>query len=115
MAPVGFEGYELDNISVMPSFIYYRYVPVDKPYQSADEITAYYMRPEEIPEEYTGLEFYQEQQNGVINDDGLIYEPRYNRILFAAGESCITLYIPDSMNDYETLKPLCVAEKITVE
>lgn len=54
-----------------------------------------------------------EAQTGVQrNSEGYLYRPNKNEIAFAVGDSCMTIYVPDSMNSYEILKELASAVKV---
>lgn len=47
-------------------------------------------------------------------DTGYLYIEDANTIYFELGAAWMSIMVPDSMNDYETLKSLCVAEKISL-
>ena len=54
-----------------------------------------------------------EAQTGVQrNSEGYLYRPNKNKVSFAVGDSCMTIYVPDSMNSYEILKELASAVKV---
>ena len=49
-----------------------------------------------------------------INEEGYIYSPEDNKIFFAPGNTRMAITVPDSMNNYDTLKSLCVVERIGI-
>ena len=55
-----------------------------------------------------------EQYDIPINEEGYIYSPEDNMIVFAPGNTWMAITVPDSMNNYDTLKSLCVVERVSI-
>lgn len=96
-------------------------------------IVYYYMPAEEINRPYfnykTGIVFIHSIEVGNASDpllatekqmstcrdqDGYIYVPSLNSIFFAIGNTRMSVRVPDSMNRYDTLKSLCVTDRVSI-
>ena len=111
-----FEGYELKNIVVSKWNIGYYYVPLGKKDSILDEqssIIVQYRRAEKSPYKSDIMENLAADMKAELTEDGLVYRPEINQIWFCAGNSTMYINYPDSMDSYELLKPLCVANKAT--
>lgn len=110
------EGQELLCIEVLEWIVTYYYMPVGsaEPFNYDEGLTVTYRRSDRMTEGYTLGEM-AERYGMEITDDGLLYDPERNEIVFSAGDSTMHITVPDSMNEYELLKGYCYAEKITVE
>ena len=48
------------------------------------------------------------------NEDGVIYDPAYREIIFPMGTAVGYVRVPESMNNYETILPLCQYEVLEI-
>jgi hypothetical protein len=112
-APSAFPGFSLLQIEVSPYNIIYYYTPDDAEEMWFDYnigITVTYSRISEKT-----LETIAAQLDLQPTEDGVLYDAKKANISFAEEASVISIHVPESMNTYEQLLPLCTAKKITVE
>lgn len=112
-----FEGYKLLRVTVSPWNIFYDYVPKDSTADrfSYDSGISVCISREESSDSDDPLKALAEQAGIGLTEDGLLYEPGRQSITFAVGSSWMYIIVPESMNEYETLKKLCKAEKIVIK
>lgn len=55
------------------------------------------------------------KQTGIsLTEDNILYDKNRNNAFFAAGDTCMSITVPDELNDYNYLKNLGLAEKVYV-
>lgn len=109
-----FEGFKLFQVELVPNAIIYYYLPIDSErnffmYDEGIQVTCY--REGKLLD--YSLEKIAEREDLECTEDGYLYRSVYNEINFTVGNTIMSITVPDSMNDYETLKELCVARKVT--
>ena len=121
-APVAeIPGYELQNVMLGPWYVTFRYVPQEElgkefDWLDNDHIFYYYTRNDRAVAFDMEAELKKfADKRGEIIDDGVWYNSERSEISFLVDKSMVHFTFPDSMNDYETLKPLLEMEKITIK
>lgn len=112
-----FEGFELAQIEVLAKRIIMYYIPNSSESKAFDYNTGIivtYAR-EEATTSKNPLAALADQVGMDLTDEGYLYEQARNTITFAAGNSWMSIRVPDDMNEYEQLAPLCVATKNTIK
>ena len=109
-----FSGYELDSVTVSAKSISYYYKPISvTEYELNNEIIVNYANPSR----FNGKDPMQSvvtQFRAALTEDGFLYLPEKRDITFPVGNSRMSITVPESMNTYEQLKPLCVATRYEV-
>ncbi len=105
-------GYYLCSIEVWDACIVFCYAPENDQMgvNSRNLIAVTYTREDKFP----GC-FDEFLDNGELTEDGYIYNVNNNKIYMPVGDSCVDIQVPDSMNNYETIKEMCKFNKIIVE
>lgn len=112
-----FEGFELAQIEVLAKRIIMYYIPnssTSKVFDYNTGIIVTYAR-EEATTSKNPLAALADQVGMDLTDEGYLYEQERNTITFAVGNSWMSIRVPDDMNEYEQLAPLCVATKNTIK
>ncbi|MBR2634628.1 MAG: hypothetical protein IKD31_03510 [Clostridia bacterium] len=112
-----FEGFELTQIEVLPKRIIMYYVPnssTSKAFDYNTGILVTYARREANASE-NPLAALADQVGMDLTNEGYLYDKKRNTITFAAGNSWMSIRVPDNMNEYKQLTPLCVATKNTIK
>ena len=112
-----FEGFELAQIEVLTKRIIMYYIPNSSTSKVFDYDTGIIVTYacEEATTSKNPLAALADQVGMDLTDEGYLYEQERNTITFAAGNSWMSIRVPDDMNDYEQLAPLCVATKNTIK
>ncbi len=105
-------GYCLCSIEVWDACIVFCYAPENDRMgvNSRKLIAVTYTREDKFPGCF--VEFL---DNGELTEDGYIYNANKNKIFVPVGDSCADIQVPDSMNNYDTIKAMCKFDKIIVE
>ena len=74
-----------------------------------------FQRPEDGVNQFDQIvEEHREENLPEPNEDGVIYDPAYREILFPMGTSFGYVRVLESMNNYETILPLCQYEVLEI-
>ncbi len=106
-------NYVLEGINVSKTEITYYYQPSDVPYSYKNLIKFIYKNPDQVTTE-NPLDMLVARDKTDVTEDDLLYLPQYREINFTVGDSWMSIVVPESMNTYEQLKPLCVATRYEV-
>lgn len=112
-----FEGFKLAQIEVLEKRIIMYYIPnssTSNVFDYSTGIIVTYAR-EEATTSKNPLATLADQVGMDLTDEGYLYEQERNTITFAVGNSWMSIRVPDDMNEYEQLAPLCVATKNTIK
>ncbi|AEV70079.1 hypothetical protein [Acetivibrio clariflavus] len=112
-----FDNHELFQIEVLKYYIIYYYLPKDiikssQPFFDYDTgIKIMFSRKPVKDDPLTPIV----KQTGIsLTEDNILYDKNRNNAFFAAGDTCMSITVPDELNDYNYLKNLGLAEKVYV-
>ena len=107
------------KIDVSKYFVRYWYCPdnIENPNnKTSDELVFItFQRPEDGVNQFDQIvEEHREENLPEPNEGGVIYDPAYREILFPMGTSFGYVRVLESMNNYETILPLCQYEVLEI-
>ena len=109
--------YTLYHISVGDYNLRYWYCPVDL-VETASTVNSFYIsfpHPKEGVDQFDQVvQQYRDEYKLEPTADGVIYNPTNSLICFRVGTSYGCVSVPESMNTYETILPLCQYEILEI-
>ncbi len=107
-----YAGFELFKVEVNPYSVFFYYLPEDDESEQIDfekDIIVTIHRSDAFTMDSICA------QHGITPDtDGFAYAPKHGKIFFQAEDTVIGINAPESMNDYDTLRSLCIMERIEI-
>ncbi len=107
------DEYALSHITVSKYNIQYRYKLISNPNDHTMNITVTFDNPNQFLDK-DPMQTAVNQIGIPLTEDGYLHYSDLRDIIFPVGGSSMCIRVPDHMNTYEQLKPLCVATKYTV-
>lgn len=113
---VDIADYTMYKIDVSKYYIRYWYRPNDIENPVPKELLYYTFRlPRKDVDQFAQVvEQYREQKQIEVNEDGMLYDPENQDVTFPMETSFGYVTVPESMNQYETILPLCQYEILEI-
>ena len=106
------EGFQLKNIEVYPKQVFYYYVPEGEalPYFSWKKgiVISYFREP------VTNESAFFAKLGLTPDEKGIVYSAAESDMYLIQGDAGIYISVPESLNDYGTIRSLCEMEKIEI-
>lgn len=116
---VDIPNYTMYSIDVSKYYVRYWYCPNDLEHSqitSSDQLLSItYQRPKDGVDQFEqAIVQYREQSNIAPTEEGVLYDAECRSIAFRLGTSYGYIKVPESMNTYETILPLCQYELVEI-
>ncbi len=109
--------YTLNYISVNDYNLQYWYSPADLVDTASTSISiciTFYHPKEGVDQFEQAVQQYRDEYKLEPTADGVLYNPTDSTIYFRVGTSCAQVTVPEAMNSYETILPLCQYEVLEI-